>query len=468
MKKWSILIIFLLCSSFTTAQERLTLAISKFDATKLPSDVAWISIAVRDALIAQLSQSPTVVIVEREFLEKILEEISLQLSGLVEETTVQTAGRLIGARYFIYGSIILDNDLLSLTARCVDVAQAAVIGTASIKGLKDHLSSLENDLAQQLISILALEQAKGLMKERQIPSLSLQTYSNFHRFESMIALFPTVGLDPARLQKRDNYLEFILTCNYLLEQYPNSGRLRYYRACFKLQLNKYAAALSDIETVLQQPSPPIDYYLLKANIQFQSDNQAGAIKTANQAVAAFPANAKGWYQLGRFYLRQGETIKAAAALISSTSKTPVISASEHNLKTILMGNGSEKILKQFKQDYPALYDIAMCYRKFWRQEPVRDKNILEQALENFPSHYLIYYLLGNYYANKNKPDRALDHFRHVLQLRADFPEIHREMGILLIQKDDCLTGKPHLILYTRLATVLKDYQEIKKYMDQCP
>jgi TolB-like protein len=61
--------------------------------------------SVPDMLKGELSSSDDIIVLERQALEDILTEQAISLTGLVDSTTVQRVGKLLGAEYIINGTI---------------------------------------------------------------------------------------------------------------------------------------------------------------------------------------------------------------------------------------------------------------------------------------------------------------------------------------------------------------------------
>ena len=72
---------------------REVLSVLYFDNTAKNPDIEWIGKGLADLLTTDIAQSADVIVVERQQLDKILEEQKLSLSGLADEHSAVEVGR---------------------------------------------------------------------------------------------------------------------------------------------------------------------------------------------------------------------------------------------------------------------------------------------------------------------------------------------------------------------------------------
>lgn len=88
---------------------------------------------VAELLTTSLARKPQFILVEREQIEKILDELKLSLLGLTEAENAEKVGKLLNARAIITGSVSEVGEIYSVNARQVNVATGEVILTAKVK-----------------------------------------------------------------------------------------------------------------------------------------------------------------------------------------------------------------------------------------------------------------------------------------------------------------------------------------------
>src|SRR4030043_1238135 len=102
------LLICLLLPSPVRAKE--VISILYFDNTTRNKEYDWLSKGLADMLITDISNSNQIQVVERENLEKLMNEVKLALAGFTDEKQAAHVGRLLNASKLIYGSyIVMEN-----------------------------------------------------------------------------------------------------------------------------------------------------------------------------------------------------------------------------------------------------------------------------------------------------------------------------------------------------------------------
>ena len=74
-------------------------------------------------------------VVERKLLNKVLEELKLESSGIMDETTIKKVGKILGTDVLLMGTInsIKDNSLLEVNARLVNTETAEILGAETVE-----------------------------------------------------------------------------------------------------------------------------------------------------------------------------------------------------------------------------------------------------------------------------------------------------------------------------------------------
>jgi TolB-like protein len=160
----------------TTVPSRPRVAVLEFDAR---GDIGLpkAGVALAEWLAASLQKTGKYEVLERIFLEKLLEEQSISLSGLFDEATVARVGSLVGAELIATGSIVEWKGQYTLSSRLIDIASGRILGTASLSGADPReLSKRMDDVALVLAgsrpaSLLDRETLPGGAKEGDRPAL---------------------------------------------------------------------------------------------------------------------------------------------------------------------------------------------------------------------------------------------------------------------------------------------------------
>ncbi|WP_437222286.1 CsgG/HfaB family protein [Planctomicrobium sp. SH661] len=109
---------------------------------------------VSDLLFAKLITREDIYLVERDELQKILQEQELSTAGIVDPASSNRIGQLTGARILLSGSVFQVGDTLYLVAKIIGTETSRVLG-ASAKGdadgdLEGLVEQLAKDIAEKL------------------------------------------------------------------------------------------------------------------------------------------------------------------------------------------------------------------------------------------------------------------------------------------------------------------------------
>lgn len=117
---------------------------------------AWLSKGLSDMLTSDLSGLGAMALVERERLEKLLAEMELALSGLMDPAKAPQLGAFLNAEALLYGSYSVMGQTLRIDARVVAVGNGAVLAAASSSGALEALSQVEWELSSRIAAGLGL------------------------------------------------------------------------------------------------------------------------------------------------------------------------------------------------------------------------------------------------------------------------------------------------------------------------
>jgi len=133
------------------------LAVTYFDAHSVRPDLEPLGRGVADMLMTDLQQGRGVRVVERNRLNEILGELSLQRSQYIDEATAQKLGRGLGATAVITGSMTMALEGMRIDARVVDVETGEVVLAVQATGTEEAFFELEREVAGKILQGLAIE-----------------------------------------------------------------------------------------------------------------------------------------------------------------------------------------------------------------------------------------------------------------------------------------------------------------------
>jgi len=152
-------ILILLFTHMGSAIAQVTVALGGFENLSDQFNLdAWEK-SVPEYLTSELSKSDKIVLVERRQLESVLKEQALQMSGLVDSSTAQKIGTLLGAQFVVSGTINKSGDWIRLDARIIRVASGHIKSETVRAKDSDHLSEMVELLTNNILHMLVGDRA---------------------------------------------------------------------------------------------------------------------------------------------------------------------------------------------------------------------------------------------------------------------------------------------------------------------
>jgi hypothetical protein len=117
-----------------------------------------LTMALAELLSGQLASNPSVAIVERAQMHRVLEEQGLVRGNTVDPTTAARLGKILGAQYMLFGVLVVDPaERMRLDVRAVDVSTTRVLSRHSVDDRNaDDVMRLVDRLAKELHASLRL------------------------------------------------------------------------------------------------------------------------------------------------------------------------------------------------------------------------------------------------------------------------------------------------------------------------
>ncbi len=134
-----------------------TIAIMEFDNYSMgeyQEKLGLLSKGLADFFAYDFAKISDFKVIERDKIDFILKEIELVKSGAVDPSTAVKVGKLLGAKYMVFGSITqLDGKHTRMVVRVVNVETSEIVTTVDREG-KPEYSQMEKDLVEELAANL--------------------------------------------------------------------------------------------------------------------------------------------------------------------------------------------------------------------------------------------------------------------------------------------------------------------------
>ena len=142
---------------FATEKNQKTIAVVYFENNSIfqKEELASLSKGLADMFITEMSKIEELKVIERAQLQKLLEEMQLGQAGMLDQSTAQQVGKLLGAQTLLLGSFLnMPGDKLRIDARIVEVETGVTIKaeeeTGKMKKLFEMVQKLTKKIAEDL------------------------------------------------------------------------------------------------------------------------------------------------------------------------------------------------------------------------------------------------------------------------------------------------------------------------------
>jgi TolB-like protein len=137
-----------------------TIAIMEFDnfsTGKYQEELGLLAKGLADFFAYDFAKISDFKVVERDKIDFILKEMEMVKSGAVDPATAVKVGKMLGAKYMVFGSITqIDDKNTRMVVRVVSVETSEIVASVDKEG-KPEYSAMEKELVKQLASDLNIK-----------------------------------------------------------------------------------------------------------------------------------------------------------------------------------------------------------------------------------------------------------------------------------------------------------------------
>lgn len=154
MKRKILFFILLSCFSIKTVAktDNFIVAVSRFDNYSKVSRLDFMSQGISDAIIYQLQKLKGLTLIERMQFNKVMEELQLSISGLVNDLTVRKVGKQLSADFMVVGGFEYNpgTKMIRINARVVDVTTGVIVDAETVIDDEIYADDLQKSIAEKL------------------------------------------------------------------------------------------------------------------------------------------------------------------------------------------------------------------------------------------------------------------------------------------------------------------------------
>ena len=148
------------CQTAAAQAAKPTVAIMYFNNnvfTKDARDYDGLTKGVPDFLVSEMASNPNIRVIERDQVQKLIDEQKLTSGGQVDRETAVRVGKLLGAQHMIFGGFMADpKGNFRIDCRAVNVESGAIEYTDRVQDHADNVMALIGQLAGHLNTGLKL------------------------------------------------------------------------------------------------------------------------------------------------------------------------------------------------------------------------------------------------------------------------------------------------------------------------
>ncbi|MDQ6830928.1 MAG: CsgG/HfaB family protein [Gemmatimonadota bacterium] len=208
-----------------TPDDRPTIAVMYFSNAALVKHDEYepLSKGMAEMLITELSANPALHVIEREQLQKLLDEQNLGGAGRVDQATAVKIGKLLGARHMLFGGFVIDfKNRMRLDLRSVDAETSTIEYVQSLTGNADNVLDLIAELGGKVSKGLKLPpNPTGTARPASLPAPSGGSAPKGDQLRSVVLMGRAMSE-----QDKGNNAGAIALYEKSIEAYPDNPRAK--------------------------------------------------------------------------------------------------------------------------------------------------------------------------------------------------------------------------------------------------
>jgi len=330
------------CLSYSADRKQI-LAILPFENLSGYKSIDWISEGIASSLITKLSAAKDLIIVERYYVKKILDEIKLKITGITDGTAVDT-GKLLSANIIVLGEFQYFDRNIKISMRVIDVNTGKIEGSSEVTGEMKDIFFLEEKLSQRILSLIGKSMEEiGQFEFSSINTTSIKAYEEYSMAKKA---WDGKNIEPENIRRAITHYrkalkhdpDFFLAAMELGDALGEVAEFDKALKWFKYALKLGKKVVKDKNAV--------DYCKNKAyektSLTYLNKGKLKkALSSLKKAFKIHPCCFNSYRLLGRIFEKQGEIEKAISAYRKAIEIKPYDPGGYYSLGAILMVKGEK-------------------------------------------------------------------------------------------------------------------------------
>jgi tetratricopeptide (TPR) repeat protein len=421
------------------------IGVSSFSNLTGDKTISWLEVGIADSVSYKLKNVQDYIVIDRMNVDKVLGEVQLGQSGLLDDAKAKKAGKALGADIIVVGNFMKAGNRIRINAKLVEVESHKILKQVQSDGVIDNIFELQDEIALKIINqtnISITLDVKNRITQNFTSSLSAYEYY----VKGMEFTLKQLNYEKA-MEMFNKAID--IDKNYSLA-YAGLGKaysLRYW------ELRNYANKLDPglVENSFKyskkalEISPNLDEAHLSLARYYQEADEARfpnkwrlCEDSTRKALEINPNNAEAYFLLSRIY--GYDDAKEEEYLKTAIKKNNFLTDAHNNLGVIYLDQSKYDLAEdafkkaveidpEFKTGY---MNLGVVYDR---------KNMLEKALEmyktvllKYPDYPLGLINLGIGYRRLNKLDDAMEQFQKAVKVKPDYANAWSEIGYIYLLK----------------------------------
>ena len=114
----------------------------------------YIGKALAEFSYTELSRIKGITLIERNSLEKLMNETELSMTGIVDETTAPAIGKLLGAKTIIDGTYLVSENNCTVNYKIINAEKGTILKAGTVSGTSNDIGNMVKNLTHSAASSL--------------------------------------------------------------------------------------------------------------------------------------------------------------------------------------------------------------------------------------------------------------------------------------------------------------------------
>ena len=421
------------------------IGVSTFNNLTGDKSISWLEVGLSDSISYKLKNVQDYIVIDRVNVDKVVGEVQLGQSGLLDDAKAKKAGKALGADIIVVGNYMKSGNRIRINAKLVEVESHKILKQVQADGVIDNIFELQDEIALKIINETNISITQDVKKRiTQNFTASISAYEYYVKGQEFIL-------------KQLNYQSAIGMFNKAIEVDANyslayAGLGKAYSLRYWEQRNyankvdpsllensfKHSKKALEISPDLDEAHLSLARYYQEADEKRFPDKWRLCEEETRKALAINPNNAEAYFLLSRIY--GYDDAKEEEYLQMAIKKNGFLTDAYNNLGVIYLDQNKYDLAEQaflkaveidpeFKTGY---MNLGVVYDR--KNDLQRAVEMYKTVLQKYPDYPLGLLNLGIGYRRLNMLDQALEQFQKAVKVKNDYANAWSEIGYIYLLK----------------------------------